>query len=168
MWWWKGKKNARSLIKRKIVCDGSVTGLEYVLFTMVKWKSPAGGKATYYSVKEWMLEAFADGDSLLGIHHETLANQIFGILGYVAPLRWHKTVFSFHDIAKHDHLFAMPERWATDEEGEHDDAAGPTKRGFGIKTLINLFLFIKLKFIKSKSKYLSHENALIEWMTYNV
>lgn len=30
--------------------------------------------ATYYSVKEWMLEAFANGDSLLGVNHEAFAN----------------------------------------------------------------------------------------------
>jgi YHS domain-containing protein len=36
--------------------------------------------ATYYSVKEGMLEAFANGDSLFGVNHEALANQIFGIL----------------------------------------------------------------------------------------
>lgn len=36
--------------------------------------------ATYYSVKEGMFEALANGDSLLGVNHEALANQIFGIL----------------------------------------------------------------------------------------
>lgn len=42
----------------------------------VEWRQ----SGTYYCVKEWMLEAFADGDSLLGVNHETLSNQIFWIL----------------------------------------------------------------------------------------
>lgn len=43
---------------------------------MLSW----GLCSTYYSVKERMLEAFADSDSLLGVDHEALANQIFRIL----------------------------------------------------------------------------------------
>lgn len=37
-------------------------------------------RATYYSVKERMLEAVADVDSLFRIDHEALPNQILGIL----------------------------------------------------------------------------------------
>lgn len=31
-------------------------------------------RATYYSVKEGMFEAFADGDAFLGINHQAFAN----------------------------------------------------------------------------------------------
>lgn len=50
------------------------------------------------------------------------------LTGNILPLRWHEAVFSFHDVSQHYHLFAMPKRWATDEESEHDDTARPTKR----------------------------------------
>lgn len=103
-----------------------------------KWKVRTKGdwgrvKATYYSVKEWMLEAIADGDSLLGIDYETLANQIFGILWYVRPLWRHEAVFSLHDVSQHDHLFTVPEGRAADKECEHNDTAGPAKRDASVK-----------------------------------
>lgn len=109
-------------------------------------------QSTYYSVKERMLKTLVDGDSLIGIHHETFANQIFGILWnrhctsfasdfhrhffqlhsmltwYVRPLGWHETILSFHDISQHYHLFTMPKRWATDEKCEHNNTTGPTER----------------------------------------
>lgn len=83
--------NKRSLIKRKIVSvmfcknvrdSGQKKSFLYKI-DLVKVSPTAFSRnpcATYYSVKEWMLEAFANGDSLFGINHETFANQIFGIL----------------------------------------------------------------------------------------
>lgn len=46
----------------------------------------------------------------------------------IGPLGRGETVFTLHYIAKHHHLLAMPERRAAHEQGEHNDAAGPTAK----------------------------------------
>lgn len=67
--------------------------------------------------------------------------------GDISPFRRSETVLSFHYIAQHNHLLAMPERRTANQQCEHYNATGPTW-----KNLHNFFK-MNLKIYWSKCRF---------------
>lgn len=100
---------------------------------------------TYHRVEEGMFQSLFCCDSFLHVHHQTLSDQILGILcksledinsllpghssplltRYLCPLGRRETILSLHDIPQHHHLLAMPERRTADQQREHNNSTGP-------------------------------------------
>lgn len=78
-----------------------------------------------------------------------LENSKWSLTRYISPFRRCKTIFSFHNISKHNHLLSMP-KWRTPhQQSEHYHTTGPSVDKIIVKITFESMSYYWLPYIST-------------------